>query len=80
MGCWSAGSIGVRGGVMVESVGNALSEGVGLARVGRGIIQGWSVMQRLPRVDRLVRRCLGAGGTSALSGAIVARVLRPAGL
>lgn len=70
------GSIGVRGGAMGASVGNAHSEVGALARVGRRIIQGWSVMQRLPHVDRLVRRCLGVDYTGALSGAIVVHVMR----
>lgn len=74
VGCWSVGSIGVRGDAMVESVVNVRFVGGGPALVARRIIQGWSVMWRLPHVDRLVRRCLGADGTSAPSGAIVARV------
>lgn len=72
------GNIGVRGDAMAGSAGNVRYEDGGLALVARRIIQGWSVMWRLPHVDPLVRRCLGAGGTSALSGAIVARVTRPA--
>lgn len=51
------GNIGVRGDAMVESAGNVRFEDGGLALVARRIIQGWSVTWRLPRVDRLVRRC-----------------------
>lgn len=61
---------------MGENVENAHSEVVALALVERRIIQGWSVMQRLPHVDRLVRRCLGVDDTSAQSGAIVVHVMR----
>lgn len=80
VGCWIAGSIAVREGAMGGSVGNARSEVGALVHVGRKIIQGWSVMQRLPHVDQLARRCLGVGDTSALSGAIVVLVMRLAGL
>lgn len=57
VGCWIVGNIGVRGDAMVESAGNVRFEDGGLALVARRIIQGWSVTWRLPRVDRLVRRC-----------------------
>jgi hypothetical protein len=60
---------------MGASVGNAHSEVDALARVGRKIIQGWSVMQRLPHADQLVRRCLGVDDTGALSAAIVGHVM-----
>jgi hypothetical protein len=73
-------SIGVRGDAMVESAGNVRYEDVGRALAARRIIQGWSATWRLPHVDQLVRRCLGADGTSALSGATGVHVMRPAGL
>lgn len=65
---------------MGVSVGNAHSEVGALARVGRRITQSWSVMQRLPHVGLLARRCLVADDTSALSGAIVVLVMKLAGL
>jgi hypothetical protein len=40
VGCWIAGSIGVRGGAMGEGVENAHFEVDGLVHVGRKIIQG----------------------------------------
>lgn len=65
---------------MGASVVNAHSEAGALARVGRRIIQGWTAMQRLPHVDRLVRRCLVVDDTGALSDAIVVPAMRLAGL
>lgn len=80
VGCCSVGSIVVRGVAMLESVEDAHSKGDELAHVGRKIIQVWTVMQRLPHVDQLARRCLGAGGTNAQSGVIVVHALRHVGL
>lgn len=65
---------------MGVSVGNAHSEVGALARVGRKIIRSWSVMQRLPHVGLLARRCLVADDTGALSAAIVVLVMRLVGL
>lgn len=65
---------------MGVSVGNAHSEVGALARVGRRIIQSWSVMQRLPHVVLLARRCLVADNIGVLSGAIVVLVLKLADL